>query len=32
MFIENLEIPAQQAVEPLIFAKYLLGERYVSRH
>ena len=31
MYIENPEIPAQQAVEPLIFSKYLLGERYVSR-
>ena len=31
MYIENPEIPAQEAVELLIFAKYLLGERYVSR-
>jgi hypothetical protein len=31
MYIENPEIPAQEAVEPLVFAKYLLGERYVSR-
>jgi hypothetical protein len=30
MYIENREIPAQN-VEPLVFAKYLLGERYVSR-
>jgi hypothetical protein len=30
MYIENPEIPAQN-VEPLVFAKYLLGERYVSR-
>ena len=31
MYIESPEIPAQTAVEPLFFAKYLLGERYVSR-
>jgi hypothetical protein len=31
MYIENPEIPTQKAVEPLVFAKYLLGERYVSR-
>jgi hypothetical protein len=31
MYIENPEIPAQEAVEPLVFAKYLLEERYVSR-
>jgi hypothetical protein len=31
MYIENPEISAQEAVEPLIFAKYLLGERCVSK-
>jgi len=31
MYIEKPEIPAQMAVEPLIFAKYLLEERYVCR-
>jgi hypothetical protein len=31
MYIENPEIHAQRAVEPLIFAKYLLEERYVSK-
>jgi hypothetical protein len=31
MYIENPEIRAKEAVEPLVFAKYLLGERYVSR-
>jgi hypothetical protein len=30
MYIENPKIPAK-AVEPLVFAKYLLKERYVSR-
>ncbi len=32
MYIENPEIPKQE-VEPLVFAKYLLGEeeRYVCR-
>jgi Fungal protein kinase len=31
MYVENPEIPAREVVEPLIFAKYLLDERYVSR-
>ena len=31
MYIENPEIPTQETVESLVFAKYLLGERYVSR-
>jgi hypothetical protein len=31
MYIENPEIPASEAVERLIFAKYLLGERYIFR-
>jgi hypothetical protein len=32
MYIENPEtIPEQEEVEPLVFARYLLGERYVSR-
>jgi hypothetical protein len=31
MYVENAEIPAQEVVEPLIFAKYLLEERYYSR-
>jgi hypothetical protein len=30
MYINKPEIPAK-AVEPLVFAKYLLEERYVSR-
>jgi hypothetical protein len=30
MFIESPGTPAK-AVEPLVFAKYLLEERYVSR-
>ncbi|KAH9993585.1 hypothetical protein BJV77DRAFT_961818 [Russula vinacea] len=30
MYIENPEIPAQQAVEPLIFSKYLLGDSNVT--
>ena len=30
MYIENPEIPAK-AVEPLVFSKYLLEERYVCR-
>jgi hypothetical protein len=30
MYMKNPEIPAK-AVEPLVFAKYLLDERYVSR-
>ena len=31
MYVENPEIPAQNEVESLNFAKYLLGDRYVSR-
>jgi hypothetical protein len=31
MYIEKPEIPAQDTVEPLVFAKYLLGERYVPK-
>jgi hypothetical protein len=31
MYIEDPEIPAQKKVERLVFAKYLLKERYVSR-
>ena len=31
MYVENPEIPVQNEVEPLIFAKCLLGDRYVSR-
>ncbi|KAH9985189.1 hypothetical protein BJV74DRAFT_847300 [Russula compacta] len=31
MYIENPEIPAQEAVEPLIFAKYLLKEGRVPQ-
>jgi hypothetical protein len=31
MYIEKPEIPEQGTVEPLVFAKYLLGEGYVSR-
>jgi hypothetical protein len=31
MYIENPEIPDENTVVQLFFAKYLLGERYVSR-
>jgi len=31
MYIENPKIPQQGTVEPLVFAKYLLEERYVFR-